>query len=121
MILRAAVPAQGIAGTLPGGQLPRLNLGSTELQVVVLLENLEIPWDMRWSIDQWIWFPEKREVISRFSPESGGLEKIHSIGEVHQSADKSGLHALALHPDFPEEPCVYGTIHTLRARAGSSG
>jgi len=107
LMLCAAIPVRGIAGTLSAAQLPRLKLESTELEVVVLLENLEIPWDMCWSPDQWIWFSEKRGAISRFSPESGVLERIHFIQDVHQSADNSGLHALALHPDFPSEPYVY--------------
>ncbi len=85
----------------------RLKLASTELEVTVLLQDLEIPWDMSWSPDGWIWFSEKRGMISRFSPESGQLQGIHLIEDVFQSLDNSGLHALALHPDFPAVPHVY--------------
>ena len=84
-----------------------LKLDTTQLEVRVLLRNLEIPWDMDWSGDGWIWFSEKKGRISRFSPESGELQEIHFIEEVHQSPDNSGLHALALHPEFPKVPYVY--------------
>ena len=89
-----------------------LKLESTELEVKVLLKNLEIPWDMDWSRDGWIWFSEKKGRISRFSPESGVLQRIHFIDEVFQSADNSGLHALALHPDFPTVPHILSTTLT---------
>jgi glucose/arabinose dehydrogenase len=91
----------------PAGPVTRLKLVSTELEVTVLLQNLEIPWDMSWSPDGWIWFSEKRGMISRYSPESGLLQQIHLIEDVFQSLDNSGLHALALHPDFPTVPFVY--------------
>jgi glucose/arabinose dehydrogenase len=84
-----------------------LKLDTTELEVRVLLENLVIPWDMDWSKDGWIWFSEKQGRINRFLPESGPLQEVHFIEEVHQSADSSGLHALALHPEFPAVPYVY--------------
>ena len=78
-----------------------------ELEVKVLLKNLEIPWDMDWSQDGWIWFSEKRGKISRFLPESGPLQEVHLMEEVFQFTDNSGLHALALHPDFPTVPFIY--------------
>jgi len=90
-----------------GSTVSTLRLDETELEVRILLKNLEVPWDMDWSADGWIWFSEKKGSISRFSPESGELQKIHFIDEVHQSRDNSGLHALALHPEFPAEPYLY--------------
>jgi glucose/arabinose dehydrogenase len=107
LILGAAIQVAVFASAPPAEPVTRLKLSSTELEVKVLLQNLEIPWDMSWSPDGWIWFSEKRGMISRYSPESGLLQRIHLIEDVHQSLDNSGLHALALHPDFPTVPYVY--------------
>ncbi len=101
----------------PAIQVTHLKLDSTELEVKVLLKNLEIPWDMSWSPDGWIWFSEKRGVVSRFSPDSELLQRVHFIDEVHQSIDNSGLHALALHPKFPAVPYVY--VHYTYSPANS--
>ena len=84
-----------------------LDLGKTDLEVRVILKDLEIPWDMDWSNDGWIWFSEKKGRISRFSPDSGVLQEMLFLEDVFQSADNSGLHALALHPEFPGVPHVY--------------
>lgn len=98
-------------------QVRTLRLQTTDLEVRVLLRDLEIPWDMDWSRDGWIWFSEKSGKISRFKPDSGPLQQVHFIEEVHQSPDNSGLHALALHPEFPEVPYVY--VHYTYAADGS--
>ncbi len=84
-----------------------LKLDATEVEVRVLLSDLKTPWDMSWSADGWIWFSEKRGKISRYSPESGTLQQVHLIEDVFQSRDNFGLHALALHPEFPTVALVY--------------
>jgi len=84
-----------------------LQLEFTRLKVTVVLKGLEIPWDMDWSSDGWIWFSEKAGRISRVQPDSGVLQTVHFIPDVYQSLDNSGLHALALAPGFPESPYVY--------------
>jgi glucose/arabinose dehydrogenase len=89
------------------GSNTTLQLQSTRLEVRVLLHNLEIPWDMDWASDGWIWFSEKHGKISRYQTDTGELEEILLIDEVFQSIDNSGLHALALHPEFPQAPYVY--------------
>lgn len=84
-----------------------LQLQTTRLDVRVLLRNLELPWDMDWSADGWIWFSQKNGTISRYQPDTDELQEILLIDEVFQSIDNSGLHALALHPEFPQVPYVY--------------
>ena len=88
-------------------QTTELRVGETLLKAKVVLKHLEIPWDMHWAPDGWIWFSEKRGKISRVQPVSGLLQEIHFVDEVFQSDDNSGMHALALHPDFLNQPYVY--------------
>jgi glucose/arabinose dehydrogenase len=107
LVFGTVIPAAGFTDDTPTEQITHLQLDSTDLEVTVLLKNLEIPWDMSWSPDGWIWFSEKRGMVSRFSPDTGQLQQVHFIDEVHQSLDNSGLHALALHPEFPTVPNIY--------------
>ena len=69
-IFGSVIPVAGFTHDRPAEQVTHLKLDSTELEVKVLLRNLEIPWDMSWAPDGWIWFSEKRGVVSRFSPDS---------------------------------------------------
>jgi len=89
------------------GQTTSLQLDSTQLEVKVLKTGLQVPWDMDWAADGWIWFSERRGTINRLNPESGSFQQIHQLPDVYQSPDNSGLHALALHPGFPATPYLY--------------
>lgn len=84
-----------------------LQLENTLLQVSVVATDLEIPWDMHWSKDEWIWFSERNGNIKRFNPASKSLQLVYTIPDVYESWDNSGLHGFALHPDFPETPYAY--------------
>ncbi|MEL6256894.1 MAG: PQQ-dependent sugar dehydrogenase [Bacteroidota bacterium] len=98
-------------------QISSLQLDSTELEVSILLDNLVIPWDMHWDPGGWVWFSEREGKISRFQIETGTLQFIHFIEDTYQSSDNSGLHALALHPDFPAVPYVYAHYTYTRWRS----
>lgn len=84
-----------------------LTLAETQLEVRVLAEDLYIPWDLSWSPDGWVWLSERDGTISRLRPQNGFLQHIFTIEEAFESGENSGMHALALHPDFPEVPYVY--------------
>lgn len=98
-------------------QVNSLQLDSTELDVSILLDNLVVPWDMHWDPGGWVWFSEREGKISRFQIETGTLQMVHFIGDTYQSSDNSGLHALALHPDFPAVPYVYAHYTYSRWRS----
>ncbi|MEO1448500.1 MAG: PQQ-dependent sugar dehydrogenase [Bacteroidota bacterium] len=84
-----------------------LQLDSTRLEINVLAEGLVIPYDLVWAPDSWIWFTQRAGEISRIHPNTGEVQLIHTVEEVFQSTDNSGMYALALHPEFPIEPWVY--------------
>lgn len=92
----------------------KIQLDSTELEISVLMSDLTIPWDLNWGADGWIWFNERKGTINRLNPQTGDLQLVHQIPDVYQSADNSGFHAFALHPDFPQIPYVYAhyTYHS---------
>lgn len=89
------------------GQAFTLTLDSTELEVEVLKTELEIPWDLNWAPDGWIWFNERNGTINRLNPQTRALQQVFQVPDVFQSSDNSGCHALALDPDFPQRPHVY--------------
>lgn len=84
-----------------------LLLDSTTLEINVIADSLTIPWDLVWGPDGWIWFTERAGNIKKVDPNTGQVILVHHIDDVYESWDNSGLHALAIHPDFPEEPYLY--------------
>lgn len=77
--------------------------------VVILTEvgkDLEIPWDLSFSADGWIWFTEQKGTVSRIYPDSGEKKVLLEIPHVLYKKSM-GLTSMALHPAFEQYPYVY--------------
>lgn len=64
------------------------------------------PWELIWGPDNWIWFTERKGTIGRLNPESGEVQRLHTIADVWQVSE-SGLLGMALHPNFPATPHLF--------------
>jgi PQQ-dependent dehydrogenase (s-GDH family) len=86
----------------------------------VVINNLDIPWEVIWGPDDWLWVTERNGRISRVNPNTGQQSVLFSIPEVRQVSE-SGLLGMVLHPDFGSTPQVfvaytYNTSGGLRER-----
>jgi aldose sugar dehydrogenase len=85
----------------------QLTIGTTTLQVDTLVSGLDIPWEILWGPDNFIWMTERRGRVSRINPVTGQVTVVLN----HQSAvwqnSESGMLGMALHPDFANSPYVY--------------
>ncbi|MDH3649398.1 MAG: PQQ-dependent sugar dehydrogenase, partial [Saprospiraceae bacterium] len=86
---------------------PLVKLDSTTLEVSVIAENLRLPWQMQLGPSGWIWFSERGGAIKKLNSTTGEIQLVHSIPNVYESDDNSGMHGFALHPSFPTEPFMY--------------
>lgn len=77
------------------------------LRTEVIAHDLKIPWDLIWGPDEMLWFTERDGNIKRLNPATGKIDLIHWEEEVFQTEENSGMHSMALHPKFPEEPYLY--------------
>lgn len=79
---------------------------SAAVVATVVADSLEVPWELTWGPDGWIWFTEQKGSLSRLHPETGAQEVLLQLKDlVHQKS--RGLFGLALHPDFHSQPHVY--------------
>lgn len=84
-----------------------LTIGQTTLQVDTIASGLDIPWEIVWGPDNYIWMTERRGRISRVNPNNGEVTVIlNHQNQVWQSSE-SGMLGMALHPDFPSTPHVF--------------
>ena len=94
-------------------QLPPVDVYAIQddvpLVAEVVVRNLDLPWDLVWGPDDKIWFTERTGALKRYDPATGFVELLDTVPGVYNSEDNSGLHALMLHPDFPEQPWIYVT------------
>jgi len=86
-----------------------LKLDSTELNVQVIAENLDTPWEILWGPDDHIWMTERRGVVSRIDTASGNVKVLLDINEIVDEGSENGLLGMVLHPNFnhPDSHFVY--------------
>ena len=51
----------------------QIDLGGTVLQNTVVATNLDVPWDMAYGADGWIWFTELAGMPAALAPQMIGL------------------------------------------------
>ncbi|MFK7782284.1 PQQ-dependent sugar dehydrogenase [Psychroserpens sp.] len=85
----------------------QIQLTNTLVSEREVATNLDVPWDMVFSNDGWIWFTELSGKISRVHPDTNVQELIYTVPDVEVFGFSAGMHSIVLHPDFPSLPYVY--------------
>jgi glucose/arabinose dehydrogenase len=85
----------------------QINLGTTIVNTTVVASNLNVPWDMAYGPDGWIWFTELSGKIKRMNPDTYQVKQVFTISDVVLFGFSVGLHSLVLHPDFNTNHYLY--------------
>ncbi|MCB0756437.1 MAG: PQQ-dependent sugar dehydrogenase [Flavobacteriales bacterium] len=105
IILAAAVSGMAQPSTV--------TVGNTTLDVRVVIQGtnstngIDIPWEIQWGPDDYIWMTERYGRVSRLNPETGARTTILDLTSTVYDNSESGLLGLALHPDFTNTPQVF--------------
>lgn len=100
-----------LATTTPAMAQTSFLVGSTTVNVDVIAQDLVVPWDMVLGPDGFIWFTQASGEVYRLDADNGTLQLVHTVADVHEYGFTAGLHSMAFHPDFANEPYVY--LHYL--------
>ncbi|GAA4014320.1 hypothetical protein GCM10022408_29400 [Hymenobacter fastidiosus] len=94
------------AATCVSAQTTTFQVGTTTVTVTPLVDNLQIPWELVWGPDNYLWMTERNGRISRVDPVSGQVLPLLTVPDVAPTGE-SGLLGMVLHPDFGTSPYVY--------------
>lgn len=72
----------------------------------VVVNNLNIPWELIWGPDNLIWMTERNGKVSKVNPSNGNITPLLTISEV-KSINEGGMLGMVLHPDFNNNPQVF--------------
>jgi len=90
-----------------------VTVGNTTLDVRVVIQGtnstngIDIPWEIQWGPDDYIWMTERSGRVSRLNPETGVRTTILDLSSTVYDQSEAGLLGLQLHPDFENNPYVY--------------
>ncbi|MCI5054879.1 MAG: PQQ-dependent sugar dehydrogenase [Flavobacteriales bacterium] len=85
----------------------QITLDSTILDSSTLITGLDVPWEITWGPDDYIWCTERYGRVSRIDPATGQQFVIEDLSNVVYEVGEAGLLGLVLHPDFANQPYVY--------------
>jgi glucose/arabinose dehydrogenase len=72
-----------------------------------VITGLDIPWEILYGPDGWLWVTERFGRVSRVHPETGQQNIILDHSDFVIQQGESGMLGMALHPEFPDDPRVY--------------
>jgi glucose/arabinose dehydrogenase len=98
-----------------------ITVGTTTVEVDTIYTGLDIPWEIIYGPDGFIWTTERKGIISRIDPVAQTKTVILNIvSSVYQNSE-SGLLGMVLHPDFSNTPEVflaytYGSFSNIKEK-----
>lgn len=85
-----------------------VTVGNTTLTENVLATGLELPWEILWGPDDYLWVTERTGEVKRINPENGNTNTILDLSnDIFGGSGEPGLLGMALHPDFENTPQVF--------------
>jgi aldose sugar dehydrogenase len=82
-------------------------LDSTVLTSRIVIDGIDIPWEIIWGPDDQIWMTERYGRVSRVNPLTGQQTVILDLSAFVYDQSEAGLLGMILHPDFSNQPFVY--------------
>lgn len=96
--------------------IDHIQLDKTTLKVEVLSSDMDVPWNMLFSSDGFLWVTEQGGTIKKIDPNTGSAQLLLRLPDVYRYRTL-GLLSMALHPDMEKNPYAY--IHYTRRNSGA--
>jgi glucose/arabinose dehydrogenase/cytochrome c551/c552 len=93
--------------------IDNLQPDSTLLKVEVLASGMDVPWDLHYGSDDYLWATEQGGSVWRIHPSTGERKQVLHINHVWRKRT-AGLLGMTLHPDFPQHPFVFLNYTLMR-------
>ena len=77
-----------------------ITVGNTELEVREVTSGLDVPWEMKWGPDGFLWITERDGLVSRINVDTGEKNVILDITNQVWQSSEAGLLGMEIHPDF---------------------
>jgi glucose/arabinose dehydrogenase len=85
---------------------PKVSAQRIDYKTVDIATELNVPWEMRWGYDNWIWFTERAGRFGKVNPETKERKLLLFETDVYSLSER-GMLGFDFHPDFPDSPYIY--------------
>jgi glucose/arabinose dehydrogenase len=78
----------------------QIQVGSTTLEEREVINGLDVPWEIKWGPDNFLWVTEREGIVSRIDVETGEKHIILDIQNDIWDSNEAGLLGMEIHPEF---------------------
>ena len=78
----------------------QVQVGNTILSEREVIGGLDVPWEIKWGPDNFLWVTERSGIVSRVNVETGEQHIILNLASQLYDQYESGLLGMEIHPDF---------------------
>lgn len=99
-LLSASVqpPVSTTGAGRPSDQSGQIVLDSTVLGVTTVSSGMQVPWEISWGPDGWIWYTEQRGIVGKVNPATGQRKELLRVPDVYVKRS-TGLLGMAVTRD----------------------
>ncbi|WP_142714423.1 PQQ-dependent sugar dehydrogenase [Fodinibius sediminis] len=83
-----------------------VTLDSTMVGISTVAAGLDVPWEITWGPDDWIWITEQKGVVKRLNPRTGEKVTMLELDDVYLRTTP-GLLGMDIHPNQGASPYVF--------------
>ncbi|WP_306643663.1 PQQ-dependent sugar dehydrogenase [Sanyastnella coralliicola] len=89
-------------------------VGSTTLTEYDLVTGVQVPWEILWGPDDYIWATERRGRVLRIDPATGNYTTVLDLTNLipNNGSGEPGMLGMAAHPDWANEPKMFIVYNT---------
>ncbi|MCH2197926.1 MAG: PQQ-dependent sugar dehydrogenase [Flavobacteriales bacterium] len=89
-------------------------VGSTTLTEYDLVTGVQVPWEILWGPDDYIWATERRGRVLRIDPATGNYTTVLDLTSLipNNCSGEPGMLGMAAHPDWANEPKMFIVYNT---------
>lgn len=82
-------------------------VGNTTLTETDLVTGVNLPWELLWGPDDFLWCTTRSGDVLRIDPATGSYTTVLSLTVMNNGNGEPGLLGMAMHPDWASTPKVY--------------
>lgn len=82
------------------------HLDSSTIGIHTVTTGMDVPWEITWGPDHWIWYSQIKGEIGKINPATGEKTVIHQMDSLFTDRTP-GLLGIALHPDQKKFPFLF--------------
>jgi len=82
-------------------------IGSTTLTESTLISSIDLPWEILWGPDDFVWVTSRKGTVTRVNPETGSSSVILTKAVMNDGTGEPGMLGMVMHPDWNNIPRVF--------------